>query len=110
MKKRMNHGTEEKIWAVLEANRPGNVASDVAKKVGVHTFSLYRWKKELRDAGLLVMSDREIKVGKPTKVQLSHVQKLEKENRRLRMENDLLKKAHQIERSANRRFSKRSKP
>ena len=73
MKKRMNHGTEEKIWAVIEANQPGRLAEDVAKKVGIHTFSLYRWKKELRDAGLLVMHDKAIKIGKCSEDQLAQL-------------------------------------
>jgi transposase-like protein len=28
-------------------------SSEVAQEIGIHTFSLYRWKKELHDAGLL---------------------------------------------------------
>ena len=62
-------------------------------------------------ARLLVMSNREIKVGKSPKDedQLKHLRKLEKENRRLRMENDLLKKVQEIDLGINNRSSKRSK-
>ena len=47
------HPLNVKINAVLQANLPGVLAEDIAKKLGIHTFSLYRWKKELRDAGLI---------------------------------------------------------
>ena len=43
---------KEKIKAVKKANKPGVFASDVANEIGIPPFSLYRWKKELRDRGL----------------------------------------------------------
>jgi len=33
----------------------GVLAEEVANEIGIHTFSLYRWKKELRDAGLQLL-------------------------------------------------------
>jgi transposase-like protein len=47
---RKNHSIDLKIKAVLKASKPGVTASEVAQEVGIHTFSLYRRKKELRDA------------------------------------------------------------
>lgn len=39
-----NHSVDLKIRAVLKASKPGILASEVAKEIGIHTFSLYRWK------------------------------------------------------------------
>ena len=50
---RKNHSIDIKIKAVLKASRSGITANEVAKEIGIHTFSLYRWKRELRDEGLL---------------------------------------------------------
>tara|TARA_R110002072_G_scaffold302242_1_gene484423 strand:- start:1479 stop:1661 length:183 start_codon:yes stop_codon:yes gene_type:complete len=53
MSRKRKHPIDLKIKAVLEASKPDVLAAEVANRIGVHTFSLYRWKKELRDAGLL---------------------------------------------------------
>ncbi len=45
-----HYSIDIKIQAVLKAARPGVLAQEVADEIGIHTFSLYRWKKELRDA------------------------------------------------------------
>lgn len=86
-----NHSIDLKIKAVLKASKPGVTASEVAQEIGIHTFSLYRWKKELRDAGLLSkMPDK-----KDLESDLwleGKLRQLEKENQRLLMENAILKK------------------
>jgi len=85
------HSIDLKIKAVLKASKPGVTASEVAQEIGIHTFSLYRWKKELRDAGLLSKmpdkKDLESDLGLEDKLR-----QLEKENQRLLMENAILKK------------------
>ena len=88
---RKNHSIDIKIQAVLKAARPGVLASEVAEEIGIHTFSLYRWKKELRDAGLLnrMPDKKDVQVDLKT---MDRMKKLEKENQYLRMENDVLKK------------------
>jgi transposase-like protein len=88
---RKNHSIDLKIKAVLKASKPGITASDVAQEIGIHTFSLYRWKKELRDAGLLSKMPKK----KDLEVDLEleeRLRQLEKENQRLLMENAILKK------------------
>lgn len=92
---RRNHSIDIKIQAVLKASRPGVLAREVAEEIGIHTFSLYRWKKELRDAGLLdKMPDKsDFKSDLNLKNQL---RQLEKENKQLKMENAVLKKLKEI--------------
>jgi transposase len=88
---RKNHSIDLKIKAVLKASKPGITASEVAEEIGIHTFSLYRWKKELRDAGLLnkmpKKKDLEANLGLEDKLR-----RLQRENDQLRMENAILKK------------------
>jgi transposase len=88
---RKNHSIDLKIKAVLKASKPGITASDVAQEIGIHTFSLYRWKKELRDAGLLskMPKNKDLEVDLELEERL---RQLEKENQRLLMENAILKK------------------
>jgi len=65
---------------------------EVAKTLDIHPFMLSRWRKEYREG--LIMPDKRKKVvslKKDTK-ELNKVKQLEKENARLRQENDLLKK------------------
>lgn len=88
---RKNHSIDLKIKAVLKASRPGITASEVAKEIGIHTFSLYRWKKELRDAGLLNKMPKE-KDLETDLVLDEKLRRLQKENEYLRMENAVLKK------------------
>lgn len=89
------HSIDIKIKAVLKASRPGVLAVDVAKEIGIHTFSLYRWKKELRDAGLLNKMPKKEDLQTDLK-QEEELAWLRKENEALRMENAILKKAKEF--------------
>ncbi len=80
-----------KIRAVLKVARPGVLAQEVADEIGIHTFSLYRWKKELRDAGLLNKMPKKIEVQSDLKLR-DQLERVQKENRQLKMENAVLKK------------------
>lgn len=84
-----------KINAVLQANIPGVLAEDVAKELGIHTFSLYRWKKELRDAGLIGDMTDKANI-KKTLEQTEELKRLRKENEALKLENDVLKKLKEL--------------
>jgi transposase len=88
---RKNHSVDIKIKAVLKASMPGITASEVAEEIGIHTFSLYRWKKELRDAGLLNKMPKEKDLNTDLGLEQKY-RKLQKENEHLRMENAVLKK------------------
>lgn len=65
---------------------------DVAKTLDIHPFMLSRWRKEYRE-GKIVPDKRRTPAGsgKETK-ELDRLKKLERENARLKQENDLLKK------------------
>ena len=92
---KIGHSLKVKINAVLQANLPGVLAEDVAKELGIHTFSLYRWKKELRDAGLI--GDMTDKANIKNKLdQLEELKRLRKENEALKLENDVLKKQKEL--------------
>lgn len=88
---RKNHSIDIKIKAVLKASRPGIIAAEVAEEIGIHTFSLYRWKKELRDAGLLNKMPKEKDLQSDLKLE-AELKRLQRENEELRMENAVLKK------------------
>ncbi|WP_369160489.1 transposase [Candidatus Thiodiazotropha sp. LNASS1] len=92
---RKNHSLDIKIQAVLKASRPGILASEVAEEIGIHTFSLYRWKKELRDAGLLNRMPKKIDFQADLKLK-DQLKQLEKENKQLKMENAVLKKLKEL--------------
>ncbi|MES9863253.1 MAG: transposase [Candidatus Thiodiazotropha sp. LLP2] len=92
---RRNHSIDIKIQAVLKASRPGVLARDVAKEIGIHTFSLYRWKKELRDAGLLNQMPKNNDFQSDLKLK-DQLRQLEQENKQLKMENAVLKKLKEI--------------
>lgn len=96
---------EEKLRAVKKANKPGVLAEDVAKEIGIHTFSLYRWKKELRDYGLNgKMNNHQI-----IKNKLEYekaLKRLEKENKHLKMENAVLKKLKELDDAKKKKSSK----
>ena len=89
------HSIDIKIKAVLKASRPGVLAEEVANEIGIHTFSLYRWKKELRGAGLLNKMPKKEELQTDLK-QDSELKQLRKENEALRMENAILKKAKEF--------------
>jgi len=92
---RKSHSIDIKIQAVLKASRPGILAREVAEEIGIHTFSLYRWKKELRDAGLLDKMPDKIDIQTDLKLR-DQLKRLEKENQHLRMENAVLKKLKEM--------------
>ena len=92
-KKTNRYPDEFKIRAVQLADHPDILAKDVAADLGVHPILLYRWRKEYRD-GKFKADGRKGKVALDTgKIsELLRIQQLERENKKLRIENDLLKK------------------
>lgn len=90
-----NHSIDIKIHAVLKASRPGVLARDVADELGIHTFSLYRWKKELRDAGLLNKMPDKADIQSDLKLK-DQLKQLQKKYQQLKMENAVLKKCQEL--------------
>jgi len=88
-----NYGNDFKVKAVRLTFIEGTQVQDVAKALDIHPFMLSRWRKEYGD-GVLV-ADRRLR--RVLDVELASnvkkLRKLEEENAKLRVENDLLKKA-----------------
>lgn len=89
---------EQKKEAVIElCTRTGN-ASSIAKKYDVTRNALYKWKKELLDEeDCIPLNKQKNKPYSPDKDALmSEIEILEKQVKRLRMENAILEKAAEI--------------
>ncbi len=82
------YSKEFKIQACELVSKDGIKVSIVAEKFGIHPNMLYRWIEEYERDG------KEAFVGKGnTKPADAELKKLRKENERLKMENEILKKA-----------------
>ena len=86
--KRKHYSKQFKIDAVQLVTEQGFDVSEAARNLGIHHSSLRRWKRELESDGNQAF---------PGKGNLSaekqELDRLRKENKRLRMERDILKKA-----------------
>ena len=83
---------EFKVKAVQLSLLEGVQVQEVAKTLDIHPFMLSRWRKEYREGKLVADNRKKIIPMAQDKKELSRVKQLEKENARLRQENDLLKK------------------
>ena len=81
--------------AVKVANHPDIQTQYVAEALAIHPFMLSRWKKEMRD-GVLEDNDKEARSVNELLEAKDKIKKLEKELKRLRDENAVLKKAERI--------------
>ena len=64
---------------------------DVAATLDIHPFMLSRWRKEYRE-GKIVSDKKKVTSLSKENQEMDRLKKLEKENARLKQENDLLKK------------------
>ena len=87
-KKRKHYSKQFKIDAVQLVTEQGFDVSEAARNLGIHHSSLRRWKRQLESDGNQAF---------PGKGNMSaekqELDRLRKENKRLRMERDILKKA-----------------
>tara|TARA_R110002111_G_scaffold89838_19_gene139961 strand:+ start:4456 stop:4818 length:363 start_codon:yes stop_codon:yes gene_type:complete len=65
---------------------------DVAKALDIHPFMLSRWRKEYREGKIVADKKKKVTSFSKEKKEMDRLKTLEKENARLRQENDLLKK------------------
>lgn len=92
MKKRKPYKTytkEFKLEAIRLVERSDRPAAEIANELGIRRNQIYKWKEQLATKGDAAFSGR----GRPKKGQESEAAKLRAENRRLKEENDILKKA-----------------
>lgn len=87
------YSNEFKVKAVRLTFMEGTQIQEVANALDIHPFMLSRWRKEYREGKY--MADRRIKkvVDESAVAATKRLKALEKENAKLRVENDLLKKA-----------------
>ena len=64
---------------------------DVAATLDIHPFMLSRWRKEYREGKIVSDKKKATSLSKENQ-EMDRLKKLEKENSRLKRENDLLKK------------------
>ena len=105
-KKTNRYPDEFKIKAVQLADHPDILAKDVAEDLGVHPILLYRWRKEYRE-GKFKEDRRKKKIQIEAKKvsELLQIQELEREIKKLRVENELLKKTIEFNSEKRKMFS-----
>ena len=81
-----------KVKAVQLSLHEGVQVKEVAKALDIHPFMLSRWRKEYREGKLVADKRKKVISIKKDKAELNKIKKLEKENARLKQENELLKK------------------
>ena len=87
-KKRKYYSKQFKIDAVKLVTEQGYKASEAARNLGIHHSSLRHWKKQLET------DDNQAFPGKGHMIpEKEELYRLRKENKRLRMEREILKKA-----------------
>jgi len=95
-KKTWFYPVDFKIKAVELSLRDDVLSKDVAQALDIHPFMLSRWRKEYREGKFSTKprynSNNELMAKIPNKKELNKIKQLEKENERLKLENDLLKK------------------
>lgn len=84
-----------KHTAVSVANHPDIQTQDVADALSIHPFMLSRWKKELRD-GVMENNDKSARSITELNEAKKKIKALERELKRVRDENAVLKKAERI--------------
>ena len=105
-KKTNRYPDEFKIKAIQLADHPDILAKDVAEDLGVHPILLYRWRKEYRE-GKFKEDKRKKKIQIEVKKvsELLRIQELEREIKKLRVENELLKKTIEFNSEKRKMFS-----
>jgi len=95
-KKTWFYPVDFKIKAVQLSLRDDVSSKDVALALDIHPFMLSRWRKEYREGKFSskprYSSNNELMAKLPNKKELNKIKQLQKENERLKQENDLLKK------------------
>ncbi len=94
--KKHRYSNEFKLTAVKMANHPDIQTQDVATALHIHPVTLSRWKKEFREGKFKGKAHSDVKAITEIESAVAEYQRirlLEKALRKAKMENDLLKKA-----------------
>ena len=84
-----------KHTAVSVTNHPDILSIDVAEALNIHPIMLYRWRQEMRE-GVLEDNDKEARSKDKLLAAENKIKKLERELKRVREENTVLKKAERL--------------
>ena len=91
-RKTWQYTNEFKAKAVELSHLDDVKSKDVAETLDIHPFMLSRWRKEYREGKIVADKNKKITSFKKEKEEMDRLRQLEKENARLKQENDLLKK------------------
>ena len=91
-KKTHRYSNEFKTKAVQLSLMNSVAVQTVARTLDIHPFMLSHWRKEYREGKIVADKRKKVLSLKQDKAELDKLKRLEKENARLRQENDLLKK------------------
>jgi len=80
---------EFKLEAIRLMEESGRPASEIAMQLGIRRNQLYKWKEQMAKKGDVASSQR----GRPKKEYQSELATLKQELKRLKEENEILKKA-----------------
>jgi transposase len=80
---------EFKLEALRLVEESGRPASEIARELGIRRNLLYKWKEQMAQSGDIGTRKR----GRPKKDEQSENAKLKQELKRLKEENEILKKA-----------------
>jgi transposase-like protein len=86
MAKKKRYGKEFKLGAARLVVEQGYTRVEAAERLGVSAWSIRRWMEQFRQSGELPPE------GQPV-LEAEEMKGLRKENKRLRLENEILKKA-----------------
>lgn len=105
-RKTRRYSDEYKIKVVCLSEQPGILATEIADALGIHPIMLYRWRKEFHE-GKFKMDRRKKTLSIDAKMlsDIRRLNELERENQKLRIENDLLKKTIEFNSEKRRRSS-----
>ena len=84
-----------KHTAVTVTEHPNIQTVDVAEALQIHPIMLYRWRGEMRDGKIKDNDDQARSITELMEAQ-KRIKQLEKENKKLRSENAVLKKAERL--------------
>ena len=92
----LEYSKEFKVMVVKLTELEGIQIKKISECIGLHPLMVSRWRKEFRDGKLIVDKSRKVEMTLKTPSNLKKTAdktaQLEKEVKRLRKENDLLKK------------------
>lgn len=95
-RKTWKYSADFKVKAVKLSLQEGIQSKQVAEALDIHPLMLSRWRKWYREGKIESDPQGRVSVTKskkvPSKKELTELAKLQKENQRLKQENDLLKK------------------